>query len=177
MLGRQNHDDFYVPSLAANQRIVKQYVINVLLLVVVFVMVVIADASILKEFVVKLGKLNMLIVEGCFMVFAEIYEGIASVLAVFFDFLWLIWTHIACKHSNSKDRSLFPSMIFVAKIYRAFDHDNTDFNYKEILKLSMNPYFTPSYPYANPMQQPYAFSHPVIPQPLPTFPQQPVNSI
>lgn len=59
-------------------------------------MVVIADASILKEFVVKVGQLSMLIMEGVFMLFVQIYEGIASVLAVFFDFLWLIWTHLAC---------------------------------------------------------------------------------
>lgn len=41
----------------------------------------------------------------------------------------------------------------------------------------MNPYFTPAYPYASPMQQPYAFTLPVVPQPLPAFPQQPVSSI
>lgn len=76
-----------------------------------------------------------------------------------------------------KERSLFPSMISINKIWQAIDDDNAGFNYKEILKLSMNPYFTPSYPYSNPMQQPYSFNHPTIPQPIAPFPQQPVNSI
>lgn len=87
MLGRQNHDDFYVPSLAANHRIVKQYAINILLMLLVFAMVVIADAGTMKEFIVKVGKLSMLLVEGCCVAFAQVYEGIASGVALFFDFL------------------------------------------------------------------------------------------
>lgn len=41
----------------------------------------------------------------------------------------------------------------------------------------MNPYFTPTYPYASPLQQPYPFSHSLLLQPQPPFPQQPVSSI
>ena len=65
MLGRQNHDDLYVPSLAANRRILKQYVLNVLLLALFFAMVVIADAAILREFTVKVARLSLLAVEAC----------------------------------------------------------------------------------------------------------------
>lgn len=58
-----------------------------------------------------------------------------------------------------------------------FGNDNADFNYKEILELPMNPYFPPAYPYASPLQQPYAFGPAVVPQPLAPFPLQPVGSI
>lgn len=48
MIEGLNHDDFYVPSLARHRRIVQQYIVNVLLLVMLFAMVVIADAAILR---------------------------------------------------------------------------------------------------------------------------------
>lgn len=87
MLGRQNHDDLYVPSLAANHMLLKQYVLNVLLLALLFAMVVIADAAILREFTVKVARLSLLVVEACLTTAAGVYAGIATVVALFFDFL------------------------------------------------------------------------------------------
>ena len=87
MLRGHNHDDFYVPSLASHRRIVQQYLVNVLLLVLLFAMVVIADADILKEFTLKLGKLCLLLVEACLTTAAGLYAGIATIVAFFFDFL------------------------------------------------------------------------------------------
>lgn len=87
MLGRQNHDGLYVPSLAANRRVVKQYVVNVLLLALLFAMVVIADAAILREFTLKVARLSLLVLEACLTTAAGVYAGIATAVALFFDFL------------------------------------------------------------------------------------------
>ena len=50
-------EDFYVPSLMTHQRSVAKYSIQLVILMAIFIIIIIADASVLKEFVLKLTHL------------------------------------------------------------------------------------------------------------------------
>jgi hypothetical protein len=76
----QTHlEDFYVPSLLTHQRSVAKYSIQLALIMAIFIIIIIADASVLKEFVLKLAHLILDIIEHCIMLGSYIWE-----------YLWLI---------------------------------------------------------------------------------------
>ena len=72
-------EDFYVPSLMTHQRSVTKYSIQLAIIMAIFIIIIIADASVLKEFILKLAHLILDIIEHS-IIFATVIS----------HYLWLI---------------------------------------------------------------------------------------